>query len=332
MTSDFSIDFTQVTQASLDICTKCQLRCPVCSTSRGIIRDGFIGEGMMSLKDFQRFLDLNPQIRVVEMSNWGEVFLNLEIVSMMKLAYERGVRLTCGNGTNFNFVSDEVLEALVKYRFWYLNISIDGASEGTYSIYRRGGSFSTVMRNIIKLNVYKSRYQSEFPKLSWQFIVFGHNEHEISKVRQLCRELGMVFNPKMNHSNFSPVKNREKIKADTGLNYASRSEFRKVTGNEYKSPCYQCVFSPQINWNGEVLGCCVNKWGGLGNAFEVPLVQIMTGKRYSALIAALCGKLPFGERLPCMYCPNKAIVERAPLNDSGFSRYKAYVPPPLRIE
>ena len=73
-------------------------------------------------------LRTNPEIKRIEMSNWGEIFLNKDIVKILEYAFRKGVTLYCGNGTNFNNVSEEALEALVKYRVEYLNISIDGAT------------------------------------------------------------------------------------------------------------------------------------------------------------------------------------------------------------
>ena len=60
-----------------------------------------------------------------------------------------------------------------------MKVSVDGASEDTYQIYRKGGSFQEVINNIKKINHYKKIYKSKLPKLKWQFIIFGHNEHEL---------------------------------------------------------------------------------------------------------------------------------------------------------
>ena len=80
---------------------------------------------------------------------------------------------------NINNVQKDVLEGLVKYRLRSMTCSIDGASNETYKTYRVKGNFETVIENIRKINFFKQKYQSEYPRLTWQFIVFGHNEHEI---------------------------------------------------------------------------------------------------------------------------------------------------------
>lgn len=321
---------TSIHKSSVDISTRCQLRCVSCSTSKGLIRNGFIQEGCMKFEQFWKFINDNPQIDEIELSNWGEIFLNPDIIQILELAHLRGVVLTCGNGTNFNTVKEEILEALVVYQFKYLNISIDGASQDTYVKYRINGNFEQVISNIKKLNYYKSIYSSPFPKLSWQFIIFGHNEHEIPLVQSMCDEFGMVFNPKMNHSSFSPIINAERIKELTGLNYASRIEYEEINKKEYKHPCYQCLHSPQINWNGDVLGCCVNKWNGLGNIFQQPLQQILEGKAYQSMLNLLLGLSNDASETPCEKCPNLPKVKKTPLSMDGLKKYQNYVPAALR--
>ena len=153
--------------------------------------------------------------------------MNPEIAQIIKCAYEHDVTLYCGNGTNFNHVDELTLEYLVKYRVEFLNMSIDGASQETYSKYRINGQLEKVLKNIERLNHYKKLYGSEYPKLSWQFIIFGHNEHEIPKVKELCKKYNMVFNPKLNYSDFSPVKDKEFVRRESGLGVADRKEFKE---------------------------------------------------------------------------------------------------------
>ena len=48
--------------------------------------------------------------------------------------------------------------------------------------------------------------------------MFGHNEHEIPRVRELCAELDMTFNPKISWDDeFSPVRDKAYVLRETGL-------------------------------------------------------------------------------------------------------------------
>jgi len=64
----------------IDASTVCQLRCPSCPTSSNA-NQPFLGRGFLKLNDFQKILDDNPWISEVELSNFGEIFLNPELLA-----------------------------------------------------------------------------------------------------------------------------------------------------------------------------------------------------------------------------------------------------------
>src|SRR5262245_22748550 len=163
-------------QIRLEASSYCNLRCPSCPTTSGAIHPA-VGSGFLRFEDFRKLLDDNPGLKRIELSNYGEIFLNRELLRILELAHRRGVVLTADNGANLNKVRPEVLEGLVKYQLRSMVCAIDGASEATYSVYRVRGKFANVVDNIRKINMLKRRYRSRFPELSWQFVVFGHNEH-----------------------------------------------------------------------------------------------------------------------------------------------------------
>ncbi len=104
----------------------------------------------MKAADFRKLVDDNPSITRIELSNYGEIFLNPELLEIMAYAHDRGVELSADNGVNLNNVRDDVLEGLVKYGFRSMNCSIDGASAETYAKYRVRGRFEKVLDNIKK--------------------------------------------------------------------------------------------------------------------------------------------------------------------------------------
>lgn len=317
----------EITKLSIDVSTICQLKCPECSTTKGIIKNGVIGSGFLRFNIFKDFIEQNPHIEQIELSNWGEIFLNPELFDIIKLCYFKGIKLTAGNGTNFNKINEETIEALVRYKFAYINISIDGASQETYSKYRIKGDYEKVINNIKRLNYYKIKYDSKYPMLSWQFIIFGHNEHELPQVKALCQELNMVFYPRLNYSTFSPVINKEFVRKESGLNVASRDEYKAKFNRLYKRPCCQLLFSPQVNWNGDLLGCCVNKWKVFGNVFKEGLSNCLNNDLYLRTISVLCGKESVNEEMPCFQCPTYNDVRNNPISETELNEYAAFIHP-----
>lgn len=288
----------------LEASTMCQLKCPICPTATGENRKRPLGWGCLSFDNFKKFLDSCPGISHIELSNWGEVFLNPEIKNILQYAHSQGVSLGVAAGTNLNTVKEEVLEGIVKYQLKHMSVALDGASHETYVQYRKGGDFNRVISNIEKINHYKKKYGTQLPVLVWQFVIFGHNEHEIVQAREMARSLDMTFQPKLNaYSVFSPIKDEAAVKRDSGLEVASRKEFKEKKKRYWGMPCDQLWTSPQINWDGKLMGCCVNGWGDFGNVFESGLKVALTGEKYTYAKKMLLGKVKARADIPCTTCP-----------------------------
>lgn len=253
----------------------------------------------------------------VELSNWGEIFLNKELVQIMAYAYKRNVALYASNGVNLNDAAGDVLEALVKYRFQGMSCSIDGAGQDTYAAYRVRGDFHKVINNIRTINEHKTRYRSRYPVLHWQFIPFGHNEHEIGHARKMAEDLNMSFQVKLAWDDlytesFSPVRNLNLIRNESGLGVATRAEFKEKYGYDYavRKCCLGIWDSPQINYDGRVLGCSVNYWGDYGNAFEDGLAETLNNERIDHAREMLMGKREAGADIPCTECKVYAAMRK----------------------
>jgi MoaA/NifB/PqqE/SkfB family radical SAM enzyme len=169
----------------LEASSFCQLRCPSCPTTTGAINPA-VGSGFLRFDNFRALIDDNPSIDHIELSNYGEILLNPHLLKILEYAWSKAVAITFSNGVNLNHAKDELLEGLVKYRVCHITCSIDGATPETYQIYRVRGNFDRVIENIERINQFKRKHSSELPKLTWQFVVFGHNEHEIPAARQMA--------------------------------------------------------------------------------------------------------------------------------------------------
>jgi len=295
----------------LEAASVCQLKCPACPTPDGVIRR-HIGGALLTFESFRRLLDDNPHIADVELSNWGEMFLNRELTRIIRYAFDRGVALRADNGVNLNTVGDDVLEALVRYKFRSLRCSIDGATPATYAIYRRGGDFDTVIRHIRRINFYKQQYDSMYPYLTWQFIAFPHNTHEIEAARALAGELGMGFWVKLpwDAEPAATPEDAAAVRRETGA--ASVEEYRDTFGKPYMADryCGQLWNRPQVHTDGKVLGCCVNYWGDFGNAFRNGLDATLNGERMRYARRMLEGKVDARDDIPCARCSVYAEMQR----------------------
>ncbi len=292
------------TAIRLEAASHCQLRCPSCPTTSGATHPA-VGGGFLRASDFVGLLDQNPQVREIELSNYGEILLNPELSDILRIGHERGVMLSAQNGVNLNTVRTSVLEDLVRYRFHSMTCSIDGATPETYARYRVRGNLEAVLENIRTINALKRRHGSPYPFLRWQFIVFGHNEHEIPVARRLAAELKMDFSPKLTWDDeFSPIRDRDFVLRETGLEAASRDEYRRQSGEDYARGLCRALWSnPQINWDGRMLGCARNFWGDFGaNAFTDGLREAANSERMRYARSMLTGHAPARHDIPCTTC------------------------------
>ena len=319
------------TRLRLEVSSACQLRCPSCPTHGGDVPHNAVGSGFLTFANFERLLEVNPRIQQVELSNYGEILLNPDLIPILRHAHERKVALTADNGVNLNRATDEVLEALVTYQLRSMTCSIDGASQETYSRYRVHGDFDRVLANVRRLTELKRAHNSEFPRLTWQFIVFGHNEHEIGAARSLAHTLGMTFSPKLSWDpDFSPVRDRDAVRAQLGA--ADRAEYEALHGDYLPHLCHELWDSPQINHDGRVLGCSRNFWGDFGaNAFTDGLQSAVNSPDMRYAREMLQGRRPAKEGIPCTTCSvYEEMVESGRFLTRGRPQWRARISPRVK--
>lgn len=284
---------------NIDACNICQLKCPLCWQSKEEIP--FLGKGYLKFIHFKKFVDTHPTFKVIQLSGYGEIFLNPDLKDIIKYAYMKKVELTALSGVNLNTVSEDVMEHLVKYNFKEISISLDGATNATYKIYRINGDFNTVINNIKRINYYKLKFKTNNPILNWQFVIFGHNEHELPIAKKMASELNMRFYARLNRSSSCyPVTNKEHVKKY--LLAVTMEEYEQRFNKMYIHPCRTLWLMPLITWDGKLLGCCVNKWVNFGNVFERGLEGCIKSRKYILTKKVVLGKMKPTKDTPCYYC------------------------------
>lgn len=283
----------------LDASSRCQLKCPLCSTAKK--ETGITGTGYLKFEAFRQFVNKHPLIKRIELSNWGEIFLNPDLEKILKYGYTHKIILTANNGANFNKANDAQIEALVKYQMQSMLVSIDGATQSVYQQYRIGGNIQHVIENIKRVNFYKHQYNQKIPFLKWQFILFGHNEDELPAAKKMAQDLGMQFDVKLNGDpDYSPIKNINQAVSESG--YKSWNDYLEKTGSIRNHSCYQLWETPVINWDGKLVGCCRNRYGHFGNVFIDGIGKCIRSKKYVYTKKMLMGKVPPRDDIPCMSC------------------------------
>lgn len=165
----------------------CNLSCPLCvTTSETHSRP----PASLPLETFKLLIDeVGDYLLLIILWSWGEPFLNPDIFDMIAYAKSKGIVLHSSTNGNVTF-NEETADRLVDSGLDSLVFAIDGATQETYAKYRQGGSLDAVLSNLRSVVAAKKRKSSKTPLLTVRFVVMQHNEHELSAVQDLAKELG----------------------------------------------------------------------------------------------------------------------------------------------
>jgi hypothetical protein len=72
-----------------------------------------------------------------------------------------------------------------------MTLSIDGATQSVYERYRKKGDIEQIFQNIRNLVDARRRLGKGTPVISWQFLAFEHNAHEIDRAIEMARQMGL---------------------------------------------------------------------------------------------------------------------------------------------
>jgi MoaA/NifB/PqqE/SkfB family radical SAM enzyme len=215
----------------IDPSNVCQLACPGCvhSNRSEDLKLFAWPKGTLSQDCFSALLKLyGPHAIGVYFCNYGEPLLNLATPRLIRLAktYLLGTALS----TSLSVRKFDA-EAYVASGLDFMVMSIDGATQPVYEKFRRNGDLDLVIGNIRELVAAKRRLGKRTPVLSWNFLAFEHNAHEIPLAARMARSLGVdrfrVVNPfdvRWDDPNIRPAPMKAGLKRLDWLSLASRPE------------------------------------------------------------------------------------------------------------
>lgn len=186
----------------LDPSDKCQLRCPTCPTGmENESRRSKSGDPLLFRKDRETLStdlldavldEMGDYLFLINFYNYGEPLLNRQMPSFLKKASARDIDTEIHTNLSLT-LTDEFIEDLLTSGLDHLHASIDGFSQETYQIHRVGGNLAMVKDNLERFVKTRDRLRLN-TDITYNFLVFSFNEHEIPDARAYCRDLGINFN------------------------------------------------------------------------------------------------------------------------------------------
>jgi radical SAM protein with 4Fe4S-binding SPASM domain len=262
---------------SIEPTTSCNLRCSECPSGLRLFSRP---TGMLSPETFRQVIDeVKNKLIWLTFYFQGEPYLNRNFLNMVKYAHEKG--LYTMTSTNAHYLTDQVARETIESGLSRIIISMDGVSQETYEQYRKGGSLDQVKQGIANLVKWKKELKSSTPHIVLQFIVFGHNEHEIDQVKQVGRELG-VDEVKIKSAQIYDFNNEALLPKDENYSRYHKKNGQYSIKNELMNHCWRMWSSAVITWDGKVIPCCFDKDAHhqLGNVQTHKLKEIWLSHPY----------------------------------------------------
>jgi radical SAM protein with 4Fe4S-binding SPASM domain len=227
----------------------CNLKCPLCpvGTESELRKREF-----MTFDNYKKIIDdIAPYAFWVELYNWGEPFLNKDLIKMIEYAKEKNIGV--GLSSNFNCITDEQIRGIID-KLDVLIISLDGVTQETYEKYRIGGKIDVVFDNITKLMQEK---KSSKPEIIWQYLINRYNEKEISLAKELAEKKGIRIafkDLKLGQEVRRSDKNNIDIENHKDMFTEEQIRDKRYIFN-VKSPCNFLYSKMTINQDGTVSPC-----------------------------------------------------------------------------
>jgi len=259
----------------------CNLKCPLCPTGAGLIKRV---KGFLNFDNFKKVIDeVYPYIYHLRLWNWGEPLLNKDIFNM--ISYAKKKNLFVNLSTNSNFLNKDISKKILKSGLDELIISLDGASEGTYKKYRKGGDFHMVIESIKFLIDEKRKLKYKSPYIKLQFIIMKSNEHEIEKIKNLSQKMGVdesVFKTVGVMDYFSKEDIKKYLPTNKKYSRYLIKNDQIESKQKIKNWCDFLWDEIIINWDGSVVPCCfdMNNMFVFGNAFKDKMKDIWNNEKY----------------------------------------------------
>lgn len=270
----------------------CNLRCPGCHT--GIKHPEMIDPSFLAMNDFKTiFAQVEKQALSVALYNWGEPFLNKNLFEMIAHAEAHQVGSTIHS--NFNHFNEKLAENAVKSGLTHIYLSIDGATDETYRKYRVKGNLNKVLENLKIMLETRKRLNSKYPIITWKYLVFEHNKHELEQARKMAADMGV-----------------DEFEVFTGSPhlcdiYAFADDIRQApaTLREVPDLCGSLWSSMYVNSDGTLFPCSLSfrKSEAFGNLLQKDLREVWNNANYQGA-RAMFGDTPYAKEvpLPCRGC------------------------------
>jgi MoaA/NifB/PqqE/SkfB family radical SAM enzyme len=301
----------------------CQLRCPLCPTGLQIHDRA---PAHAEIEPFAKLMEeVGDYVFFIDFFNWGEPLLNKNLEELLRLAHDKRISTLVSSNLSLK-LSDERITSFVESGVSELMVSLDGASQETYESYRRRGEFDLVVDNMRRIVETKRALGRSNPTVTWRYLVFRFNEHELDEASRLAEDIGVdriVFAPAYLDEGRFPVSDELKQemsdwapKDEAWIRYEGAPTDESASAKPRKR-CDWHYVSAAVNPDGSVAPCCTlyekqDDFGHTGSgASEQGFMETYNNENFVAIRERFAGKRDEPTGLVCETCPTPDIMDYA---------------------
>ncbi|MDY6800668.1 MAG: radical SAM protein [Bacteroidota bacterium] len=250
----------------------CNLHCTECPTGNNSLRRE---KGFLKISDYKNIIDtLSPWLFYQMIYLQGEPFLHPQIFNIITYAHQQNI-YTC-TSTNGHFITHENAQKIIESGLDKIIISVDGVNQETYEKYRKGGELQKVVSGIKILSNLKKKYQTKYPKIIIQFLVFRFNEHQVKEIKFLGKSIG-ANKVELKTAQIESVNDKLDLlpRNNRYSRYTSKNNHTLIK-NKLKNRCFRIWSTIVTTWEGDVIPCCFDKNANhkMGNMHKNNLIEI----------------------------------------------------------
>lgn len=217
-------------------------------------------QGVMDVDLFQKIADECAALSIghVRVHNYGEPFLDKQLVEKVRYAKSRGIR-EVGMISNGSLITEDLARGMVDAGLDAINISVDASGKETFEATRLNLKYDEVLENIRTLVRVRDENPRRRPKLILSFVRQGNTADEHAFIEEWR---GVA----------------DKIHVTDLHNWAGTLN----TQSDVRYPCYRPWLTFTVLWDGRVSLCCADFDGRhiLGDLRSSTIAEIWNGPAY----------------------------------------------------
>lgn len=250
-----NIYWGQPVSISVETNNLCNLKCIECYCGQDKITRP---SGYIDFELYRKIVDESAQ-KLLNLFLYfqGEPFMHRQIFEFIAYAHKKNVFVT--TSSNGHFFTDENARKTVLSGLDKLIISLDGTTQNVYEIYRKNGNIEKVIAGIKNIVRLKKELKSQKPYIVLQFLVLVINEHQITEIKHLAKELKVDKLELKSVQIYDFEQNIGLLPSNQKYNRYKKTTEGYIIKSKLRNKCWRLWNSTVITWDGNILPCCYDK-------------------------------------------------------------------------